>query len=144
MFKRFAATLALAVVLVAAVAPTTPASAIMPLALSDCSYGTVCLWDNANITGLLVSHYGAPGTCYNLPASANDKAEFFYNHLADGHHFQAYRDANCSGPCLRRNDTGSCGPFQDGLTNEFWQRAVRPSGVDTDRNKASSLFYNVN
>ncbi len=138
--NAFWVTVALTLGLVAVSA--TPASAdVIPKSTSQCSFGTVCLYDGINYVTLIVSHYGAPGTCFNVPASANDKAESFYNHLGDGHHVQFYQDAGCTGHLMCSDIIDSCGPYPDGRADDFATFLSRHNGY-TSANRTSSIFYN--
>jgi hypothetical protein len=74
-------------------AAATPAHA----AYSDCVSDYVCVFDGTGGSSLLVTVFRSPGTCYNLPGSANDKADSFYNHLSNHHAVQFYDSANCTG-----------------------------------------------
>lgn len=140
LFRRAAITLALIGIFAITQAPhSVPAASIMPLSLNECAYGTVCLWDGANSSTFLISHYGAPGTCYPLSASANNKGSSFYNHLADGHHVQFYDGSNCTGH-LMCSTADFCGAFADGTSGNFNINSSR-TGYISD-NATSSFFYN--
>src|SRR5215211_4731786 len=100
------ATIAVCAIALIAVLPT-PAQA----SVSDCPYGTVCIWDDS-FGVMLDSYWSGPGTCHNLNSADNDKANSFYNRLST-RHVQFYRDANCTGTLLR-DWNGSTGPFAAG------------------------------
>ena len=115
---------------------------VKPMSLSNCAFGTVCLFDGINYAGFLVGHYGAPGTCWNVPATVNDRAESFYNHLGDGHHVQFYQDAGCTGHLMCSDIIDTCGPYPDGRADDFATFLSRHNGY-TSANRTSSIFYNT-
>lgn len=93
-----------------AVTAATPAQA----AFIDCPNGRVCLFRDLNGTGgILVSIAWSPGTCYNVPTDANDRATSYVNRLPGTRHMQVYRNAGCSGHALHKDNGfgGSTQPF---------------------------------
>jgi hypothetical protein len=118
-----------AVALGLAVAVQAPAQA----AWSDCPSMYVCLFDNGDGGGPPLNVvYRSPGTCYNL-TSNNDRADAVFNDLGNGHGVQVYRDAGCTGGVLKTADYGS-DPIP--ALHHSWFYAL------SDRNKASSIFFN--
>jgi len=88
----------------------TPAHA----AYTDCPLNFVCLFLNRDGGGgYIVNIYQAPGTCYNVPSSANDRATSYVNRLSSTRSMQVYRNANCSGHALHKDNGfgGSTQPF---------------------------------
>jgi hypothetical protein len=104
---------------------------------SQCSAGNVCIWDDSNFNVFLGQKQQGPGTCWTLPASMNDKANGFYNHLLSGRHVQMYKDPGCTGPLLRDWD-GFHGPFPDGEVSLFYH-----SLTANDQDRLSSIFFNT-
>jgi hypothetical protein len=82
---------ALTVVLGLLVGVQSPASA----AREDCGAGSFCLWEHINFGGVRFSIGGswAPGTCWNLPPSINNKASSAYNRM--GREVQMWNNADC-------------------------------------------------
>lgn len=132
--RKFVATLAvitLGVGLGVAVAAPAYASA------SDCPSGYVCIWDNSNFTGLIVTKFQSPGTCYTLTSSQTNRGNAFYNRLTNGKHVQMYRDNSCTGSLLREWN-GSTGPFAAGFLSVFYNTIFA-----NDQDKVSSIFFNT-
>jgi hypothetical protein len=109
---------------------------------SECVPDTVCVWNTGSYTGLLVTVWKPPGTCYNLPAAANDRAETFYNHLQE-RHVQFYKDANCAGHLLHRNTDCSQGPFGPSAVGTFnWGKYSTCGDFWLDTNVLTSIWFN--
>ncbi|HSJ75804.1 MAG TPA: peptidase inhibitor family I36 protein [Gemmatimonadales bacterium] len=120
-----------------AVAVEAPAQA----AYSDCLSDYVCAFDGTGGSGLLVTVFRSPGTCYNLPGSANDKADSFYNHLSNHHAVQFYDGSNCTGHLMHRAGSGGGpGPFAAGTMDNFYDAM---GTFHHDRNILSSIFFNT-
>lgn len=132
-------------VLVALGLLATPARA----AYSDCFVGYVCVWDGLNASGtLLFAASTTPGHCVNVPTSANDRAESFYNHLTNtGKGAQFYRDANCTGHGLH-DTTGYGGPTQPFLAGYMGNFILLDNPQQfgcqnhCDRNIATAIWFN--
>jgi hypothetical protein len=112
---------------------------------SQCWIGHVCIWDINSGSGTLLysAHAQPPGTCQNIPSSAEDRANSFYNHMNNGRHVQFYGGDNCSGHALHKNDGsgGSLDPYYDGETGTFIDTGTSPCHCDS--NRASSIFFNT-
>ncbi len=120
--KVQAAIVALVAMFSITVVAPTPAQA----AYSDCWIGYVCIWDGDNGSNALLFSAGGPGvtspTCINVPSSANDKADSFYNNrrsTVGGRDVRFWLNAGCSGRVLCMENFGGCGPFFPGVGKNF-------------------------
>jgi Peptidase inhibitor family I36 len=118
----------------------TPAQAVDAASWDECWIGYACIWDGINSAGgILFAINGRAGTCVNVPASANDRAESFYNKLiGSGRAIQLYQHANCTGIQLRRQANGSAGPFFSGVRDSIYR-----DSLITHRNKLTSIWFNT-
>jgi hypothetical protein len=139
MIKRLALklTLTLAVALALVGISAVPASA----AYSNCWTGYVCIWDGNDGTGDLIFSYSAgPGVCANVPASANDRANSFYNRMySTGRYVQFFQHAGCTGHILH-NTANDDGPFSSGWLGNFEQLSQHQF-CHCDRNILTSMRF---
>lgn len=137
-FVRIAATLLLVAGFGVAVA--SPAQA----AYSECPVNWVCLWNNPNGVNLILVAARSPGTCHNITGYADNSADSFYNHLSS-RHVQFYRGANCTSALLRTHiwQGNNPLPYPPGRQANFLETDTRGSGPISDRDEASSIYFNT-
>lgn len=143
---------ALLVGLAVALGLTGVAASPAQAAYNDCWTGYFCLFDNPDGNGLLLfAAWSQPGTCINVPTSANDRADSYINRLGV-RYAQVYRDANCTGHALHKTNGfgGPNQPFPSAGENRQGSfinvdNVVLPgcgSPDHCDRNIATSIWFN--
>lgn len=119
---------------------------------SECWTTYACVFSGANGTGtLLFASDAPPGSCVNLPGSANDLAMSYINRLGN-RHFQIYRNAGCSGHALHKNNGfgGATQPFPPAGDNRLGNfinidnQAIPGCGQPDhcDNRVATSFYFN--
>jgi len=108
---RVLAVLALAAAAFAAATAPAQADGVTVTVYGDCASNHFCLFiDRDGSGGIIFQVTSGWGTCVNLQTSANDRATSYANRLI-GRHAEVYRDANCTGHALHK-DNGFGGPTQ--------------------------------
>lgn len=109
-------------------------------------WGYVCAFSGLDGSGTMTPIFGSAGRCSNMPASANNTADSFYNKREGGtsHHVQFYDGANCTGELLAVAPADYwTGPFPSGTHRNF-TRFRNKGGTDINhRDELSSVFFNT-